>query len=314
MKFDRMVQQDPSKSVRKPEAPAREPEQAPPDPVARLQQVVGNKAVQRLVQDKPAALPPKIQAKLSVTPPDDQYEKEADAVAHEVMTMPAPVQREEMPEEELQMKRIQREEMPEEELQMKAIQREEMPEEELQMKRIQREEMPEEELQMKRIQREEMPEEELQMKRIQREEMPEEELQMKAIQRQMPMDDEEELQAKRVQRDAEQNSGLPPVTDDIESQIDSSRGSGSSLPDNARGFFESRMDADFSGVRIHTGGDSDQLNRSLDARAFTTGSDIFFRDGEYNPDSNDGRELLAHELTHVVQQNAAPQRKADDQE
>ncbi|HRL13492.1 MAG TPA: hypothetical protein PKX07_16540, partial [Aggregatilineales bacterium] len=115
MKFDRMVQQDPSKSVRKPEAPAREPEQAPPDPVARLQQVVGNKAVQRLVQDKPAALPPKIQAKLSVTPPDDQYEKEADAVAHEVMTMPAPVQREEMPEEELQMKRIQREAMPEEE-------------------------------------------------------------------------------------------------------------------------------------------------------------------------------------------------------
>jgi hypothetical protein len=299
MKFDRMVQQDPSKSVRKPEAPAREPEQAPPDPVARLQQVVGNKAVQRLVQDKPAALPPKIQAKLSVTPPDDQYEKEADAVAHEVMTMPAPVQREEMPEEELQMKRIQREEMPEEELQMK---------------RIQREEMPEEELQMKRIQREEMPEEELQMKRIQREEMPEEELQMKAIQRQMPMDEEEELQAKRVQRDAAQDSGLPPVTDNIESQIDSSRGSGSSLPDNARGFFESRMDADFSGVRIHTGSDSDQLNRSLDARAFTTGSDIFFRDGEYNPDSNDGRELLAHELTHVVQQNAAPQRKAEDQE
>jgi hypothetical protein len=248
--------------------------------------VVGNKAVQRLVQDKPAALPPKIQAKLSVTPPDDQYEKEADAVAHEVMTMPAPVQREEMPEEELQMKRIQREAMPEEE--------------ELQMKRIQRQEMPEEE--------------ELQMKRIQREEMPEEELQMKAIQRQMPMDEEEELQAKRVQRDAAQDSGLPPVTDDIESQIDSSRGSGSSLPDNARGFFEGRMDADFSGVRIHTGSDSDQLNRSLDARAFTTGSDIFFRDGEYNPDSNDGRELLAHELTHVVQQNAAPQRKADDQE
>jgi hypothetical protein len=302
MKFDRMVQQDPSKSVRKPEAPAREPEQAPPDPVARLQQVVGNKAVQRLVQDKPAALPPKIQAKLSVTPPDDQYEKEADAVAHEVMTMPAPVQREEMPEEELQMKRIQREAMPEEE--------------ELQMKRIQREAMPEEEeLQMKRIQRQEMPEEEeLQMKRIQREEMPEEELQMKAIQRQMPMDEEEELQAKRVQRDAAQDSGLPPVTDDIESQIDSSRGSGSSLPDNARGFFEGRMDADFSGVRIHTGSDSDQLNRSLDARAFTTGSDIFFRDGEYNPDSNDGRELLAHELTHVVQQNAAAQRKADDQE
>ena len=65
------------------------------------------------------------------------------------------------------------------------------------------------------------------------------------------------------------------------------------------------MGSDFSSVRIHTGQESDSLNRSLSARAFTTGSDIFFRSGEYNPGSTQGQQLLAHELTHVVQQGAA---------
>ena len=63
------------------------------------------------------------------------------------------------------------------------------------------------------------------------------------------------------------------------------------------------MGADFSGVRVHTGGQADTLNRNLSARAFTTGQDIFFKQGEYSPGSSGGRELLAHELTHVVQQN-----------
>jgi hypothetical protein len=57
-------------------------------------------------------------------------------------------------------------------------------------------------------------------------------------------------------------------------------------------------------VRVHTSAAADGLNRSLNARAFTTGRDIYFRQGHYNPGSSGGRELLAHELTHVVQQNA----------
>lgn len=61
--------------------------------------------------------------------------------------------------------------------------------------------------------------------------------------------------------------------------------------------------ADFSGVKVHTDGQSDQLNQSIQARAFTTGQDVFFGQGEYNPGSRGGQELLAHELTHVVQQN-----------
>ncbi|MTJ08135.1 DUF4157 domain-containing protein, partial [Anabaena sp. UHCC 0204] len=60
---------------------------------------------------------------------------------------------------------------------------------------------------------------------------------------------------------------------------------------------------DFSSVRVHTDSKSDQLNQSLNAKAFATGQDVFFRQGAYNPTSRDGQHLLAHELTHVVQQN-----------
>ncbi len=59
---------------------------------------------------------------------------------------------------------------------------------------------------------------------------------------------------------------------------------------------------DFSGVRIHTDGEAHALNEQLNARAFTTGADIFFRSGAYSPQSSAGQQLLAHELTHVVQQ------------
>src|SRR5262249_34009533 len=68
-----------------------------------------------------------------------------------------------------------------------------------------------------------------------------------------------------------------------------------------------------SSVRVHTDAGADGLNRSLSAKAFTTGRDIYFRQGEYNPGGSGGRELLAHELTHVVQQNPAKvQTKPDD--
>jgi hypothetical protein len=68
---------------------------------------------------------------------------------------------------------------------------------------------------------------------------------------------------------------------------------------------EDSFGTDFSRVRVHTSSQSDTLNRQLQARAFTTGSDIFFRSGEYKPTSGAGQQLLAHELTHVVQQGAA---------
>jgi len=90
---------------------------------------------------------------------------------------------------------------------------------------------------------------------------------------------------------------------DVEQAIQRVRGGGEALDSGARIQMESAFGADFSGVRVHTDTRADTLNRELNAHAFTTGQDIFFRQGAYNPGSSSGRELLAHELTHVVQQN-----------
>ena len=146
------------------------------------------------------------------------------------------------------------------------------------------------------VQRQE--EEELQMKplpgisSLQRQE--EEDLQMKALQRQ----EEEELQAKRRAMLAGGE-----LSDDMESSVQSAKSGGQPMSDNIRAPMEQAFNADFSRVKIHTDSQADTLNRSLSARAFTSGQDVFFRQGEYNPSNNGGQELLAHELTHVVQQN-----------
>lgn len=65
---------------------------------------------------------------------------------------------------------------------------------------------------------------------------------------------------------------------------------------------ESAFKTDFSKVNIHDNAESSKLNASLGAEAFATGDDIFFREGRYNPESQQGQELLGHELTHVIQQ------------
>jgi len=95
------------------------------------------------------------------------------------------------------------------------------------------------------------------------------------------------------------------ASDAIESTINQKKGSGSALPDIFRSKVEQAIGADFSGVRVHTDQESDTLNRSLSARAFTTGNDIFFKQGEYNPTSSEGQKLITHELTHTIQQGAS---------
>jgi len=93
------------------------------------------------------------------------------------------------------------------------------------------------------------------------------------------------------------------VAPDIENAIERMRGIGHPLQNEARVRMEHAFGADFSGVRVHADAEADRLTRSLDARAFTTGRDIFFRQGEYSSDSASGSRLLAHEMAHVVQQN-----------
>lgn len=109
-----------------------------------------------------------------------------------------------------------------------------------------------------------------------------------------------------VQRVVElSRSGDDPTTvaPEVEQTIQQARGGGQALDQHVRAQMEPALQANFSGVRVHTGSEADSLNRALSARAFTTGQDIFFKQGEYSPGSSTGRELLAHELTHVVQQN-----------
>jgi len=72
---------------------------------------------------------------------------------------------------------------------------------------------------------------------------------------------------------------------------------------------ENRFGTDFSEVKIHTGSQAIQMSRELNAQAFTVGNDIYFNEGKYNPSSDAGKHLLAHELTHTVQQNGGIGRK-----
>jgi hypothetical protein len=96
------------------------------------------------------------------------------------------------------------------------------------------------------------------------------------------------------------------VNPELETSISSLMASGGQVfPKASRDFFEPRFGYDFSGVRIHIDSQADMLNRELNSLAFTTGNDIFFGQGQYNPDSSSGRRLLAHELTHTIQQQAA---------
>ena len=88
---------------------------------------------------------------------------------------------------------------------------------------------------------------------------------------------------------------------------------GQPLPLSVRRFMEPRFGADFSGVQIHTDGAAAAKSRELNAAAFTTGNQIFFAKGAYQPESSEGRELLAHELAHTIQQGAAPQKQSQIQ-
>jgi hypothetical protein len=86
---------------------------------------------------------------------------------------------------------------------------------------------------------------------------------------------------------------------DLESRLNASKGGGSPLSEGVRGFMEPRFGADFSGVRVHTGGEAVQMNQELGAQAFTHGNHIYFGAGK----SPGVDHLTAHELTHVVQQS-----------
>lgn len=92
----------------------------------------------------------------------------------------------------------------------------------------------------------------------------------------------------------------------VASAIATARGGGHAVPTGIRDEVAARVGDPLDDARLHTDSTADQLSRSVSARAFTTGTDVFFAAGEYQPSSTAGRELIAHELTHVAQQRGAP--------
>ncbi len=96
---------------------------------------------------------------------------------------------------------------------------------------------------------------------------------------------------------------------DFSSRLQSSKGGGSPLPENTRTDMESALGTDLSGVRIHTGGEAAGMSKSINAQAFTHGSDVYFNEGKFDAGSTDGKRLLAHELVHVGQQGGGVKRK-----
>ena len=239
------------------------PRLARPSDILTLQRLVGNRAVTRLIQTK-----------LTVGPAGDRYEQEADRVAEQVVgsqwsadrhrpTSAQPVQRQEEEEE------VQTKPEPKAPCGLAAsitplIQREAAPEEE-------------------EVQTKPLPSTALRAS-VQREAAPE----------------EEEIQTKPLlQRQAD---GSFEAGADIEQRLAVNKGSGIPLPPDLRAFMEPRFGADFGGVRVHTGGQAADLNRSLSAQAFTHGQDIYLGADKYDFGTTPGKRLLAHELTHVVQQ------------
>jgi hypothetical protein len=109
----------------------------------------------------------------------------------------------------------------------------------------------------------------------------------------------------RASRTAREEASRAKPQEPLENRITARQGQGSPLPDHSRRFMENRFRRDFKNVRIHTDGEAHGLNDDLHAYAFTTGSDIFFAHGQYRPGTESGDRLLAHELTHVVQQGGA---------
>jgi hypothetical protein len=105
------------------------------------------------------------------------------------------------------------------------------------------------------------------------------------------------------------SSGSAEADPQVEAQIQSVRGGGHPLPESVRAFFEPRFGYDLSQVRVHTDAKAAELARSVNALAFTVGSDVVFNAGQFTPDTSAGKRLLAHELTHVVQQASAAQTK-----
>lgn len=229
--------------------------------------------------------PAAIQAKLSISQPNDPHEKEADTMAERVMTMPQPVAAPEPVRET------------EKEVQPKEEEQAAMPAMEI-ARRIQCKEDKEEE---KKISPK------LSDTILRKEEDTGDEEKGSAIPaRPALVTIDRKIRGPCIPTIIYRQGRAPPTPHhSFESSLQNTKGGGTPMPDSTRNFMENRFGADFSGVRIHTGSTAVQLNREVHAQAFAHGNDVYFNAGKYAPHTPEGGLLLAHELTHTIQQGAS---------
>lgn len=159
---------------------------------------------------------------------------------------------------------------------------------------LQRQPMEEEEEMMQpKLQRQE--EEEEAQPKLQREEEEEEATQLK-----LQTKGEEEEEAMQMKTEG----ATPTVSPKFSKSLQASKSGGVPLPKTTNVFMSRAMGADFSKVRIHTDANAVNMNRQIRAKAFTHGKHLYFNLGQYDPGSRSGKWLLAHELTHTIQQKA----------
>ncbi len=286
---------------------------SPDNQIEYLQRTIGNQAVQRLFKSED------IQAKLKIGKSNDKYEKEADRIADIVMRMPDPycptcsetesIRRQPEEEEEtLQPKPIAEQIIPLIQRQEEEPEEKEPEEEEpIQTKPVAEGITPEVQRQEEEPEEEEEEEEPV----LRQEEEPEEEEDIQAkpivehitplVQRQEEEPEKEE-EEEAIQPEGD-SSSTAEVTPDIESNLNSLKERGQPLPESTRKYFETRFGYSFNQIRVHNNSQAANIARSINAKAFTTGKDIVFGTGQYSPETSGGRRLLAHELTHVVQQS-----------
>ena len=113
-------------------------------------------------------------------------------------------------------------------------------------------------------------------------------------------EEEDELQLKEL------SAGERTPGNEMEGYVGNLSSGGQPLPENVRSFYEPRFGYDFSNVKVHTNTLAAKSADNINALAYTSGSNIVFNKGQYDPGSNSGKRLLGHELTHVVQQGSSP--------
>ena len=107
--------------------------------------------------------------------------------------------------------------------------------------------------------------------------------------------------SRKISSGASGSSGIA-VSQQMESQLSHLQGNGRQMPQSLRNMMESGFGRDFSQVRLHTDSEAASMSSSIHAKAFTHGNDIYFNHGQFSPETTEGQRLVAHELTHVVQE------------